>query len=135
MRSSARRRPARTVGQSAGSRHDQSSQVGRDDLQAGLFLSQSSSIFSRPISPYKRSSLSRAASGFGPRLFSNNAPALARISFFHCPTIIGCTSYSCAISLIVFTPRTASKTSWTLRRESSSFYFPPFAFIHFQTTA
>ena len=46
-----------------------------------FFSSQSSSIFSRPISPYSRSS-SACAAGLGPRFPSNNVAARARISFF-----------------------------------------------------
>lgn len=50
-----------------------------------FFLSQSTSIFNRPISPYRRSSSPLSSAGFGPRLPSNSAPADSRISFFHCP--------------------------------------------------
>src|SRR5450830_620323 len=51
-----------------------------------FFLSQSTSIFSRPISPYSLSSGLVSSMGLGPRLASNKAPAFSRISFFHWPT-------------------------------------------------
>ncbi len=54
-----------------------------------LFLSQSSSIFSLPISLYKRSGSRCAAIGLGPRLPSNSALACSWIAFFHCPTCTG----------------------------------------------
>src|SRR5574337_780710 len=73
-----------------------------------FFLSQSSSIFKRPISPYSRSE-SACDAGFGPRLPSNSVAAC------------------CTISLRVFTPRTASiptfalnSALWTLRLLTSA---------------
>src|SRR4030065_2351912 len=48
-----------------------------------FFLSQSSSIFSRPISEYSRSGLADGSAGFGPRLASNRLDACSCSSFFH----------------------------------------------------
>jgi hypothetical protein len=42
-----------------------------------FFLSQSNSIFSRPISPYRRSGELCSSTGFGPRLLSNSEAARA----------------------------------------------------------
>src|SRR5574337_1213233 len=91
-----------------------------------FFLSQSSSIFKRPISPYSRSE-SACDAGFGRRLPSNSVAACCTISLRHCPTTTGCTPYCCPISLSVFTPRTASiptfalnSALWTLRLLASA---------------
>src|SRR5690606_13408818 len=54
-----------------------------------FFLSQSSSIFNRPISEYRRSGLADESAGFGPRLESNRLDACSCSSFFHIPTCVG----------------------------------------------
>src|SRR5471030_680434 len=79
-----------------------------------FFLSQSTCIFNRPISPYSLSSGLLSSTGLGPRLASNKAAALSRISLFHWPTSTGCTPNSCAISVTVLTPRTASRPTLPL---------------------
>src|SRR3989338_7248504 len=79
-----------------------------------FFLSQSSSIFSRPISEYSRSGLAEGSAGFGPRLVSNRLDACACSSFFHMPTCVGCTPYSWPISFTVLMPRIASRATLAL---------------------
>ena len=79
------------------------------DFIAQLFLSQSTSIFRRPISPYRRSSLpvSVLSAGFGTASGVKQCWRFPE-SLSHRPTITGWTPYSCAISLMVLTPLTAS---------------------------
>ncbi len=48
-----------------------------------FFLSQSSSILRRPISPYRCSGSLCAATGWGPRRPSNSVQACSWIAFFH----------------------------------------------------
>jgi len=74
-------RRARHTGQLALTRQRQLCVLGFDPVQARLlthgpsfFLSQSTSIFSRPISPYSLSSGLLSSMGLGPRLASNKAP-------------------------------------------------------------
>ena len=59
-----------------------------------FFLSQSSSIFNRPISEYSSEGLADGSVGFGPRLVSNRLDACSCSSFFHKPTCVGCTPNS-----------------------------------------
>ena len=93
--------------------------------QPGLFLSQSSSIFNLPISPYRCSGSLYSFTALGPRLPSNRLPARSRISFFHCPTCTGCTPCSCASWLRVFTAWIASKPTLALNSAPNTFRFVP----------
>ena len=81
-------------------------------LSPDFFLSQSSSILSLPISPYRRSGSLYSFTGLGPRLPSNRVPARSSISFFHCETCTGCTPCSCAIWLMVFPRESLPAQPW-----------------------
>src|SRR5674476_231485 len=79
-----------------------------------FFLSQSNSIFKRPISEYSRSGVADGSAGFRPRLASNRLPACSCSSFFHKPTCVGCTPNSWPISFTVLMPRIASRATLAL---------------------